>query len=202
MNDNYVITISRQFGSMGRLIAKKVAHELNIKYYDRDLIEKAAEMIGETPADLSRFDEAVKIPFAKALHPLGIGSSAAHRRLFEAQKSLILDYASSQSCVIVGRCSDYILRNHPRHLSVFIYAPFQKRIINSINQLDIPEEQVRDFVNEIDRARDSYHRFFAGCYFDTPENRHLMIDSSSMPIDDVVDLIINAAQKKLNISPM
>ncbi|MGN0901760.1 MAG: AAA family ATPase [Succinivibrio sp.] len=194
---NFVITVSRQFGSLGRPIAMKLAHRLNVEYYDRDLIEKAAEILNEDMRQISPYDESIKLPFAKALFPLGIGTGASHRRLFKVQENLIQECVSKSSCIIVGRCADYILKDYERHFSVMIYAPLEERIKNAVNELRIPEYEVSDYVKEIDKARDSYHRFFTDEKLDTTKYRDLLIDSSSMSQDEVVDVIIEAAKRKL-----
>ncbi len=196
--DNFVITVSRQFGSLGRPIARKIANKLNIAYYDRDLLEKAATILNEDLKSLSSMEESIKLPFAKALFPLGIGTSSAHRRLFKVQESLIHECVAKSNCVIVGRCADYVLRNYARRFSVMIYAPLDVRITNSINDLRIPEYEVSDYVKEIDKARDSYHRFFTGENLDTVKYRNLLIDSSSMSQDEIADTIIETARRKLN----
>lgn len=195
----YAITVSRQFGSLGREIARRVARKLGIDYYDRDLIEKAAAMLGCDMRQISPLDEYVKLPFASALLPLGLGGRAAHKRLFEAQRSLILDSVQRGCCVIVGRCADYVLKDYPRRFSVMIYAPLKARIRNSINELRIPDFEVDSYVRRIDRARDAYYRVFTGEHLTTVENRDLLIDSSSMGIDESVDVIIAAARAKLRI---
>ncbi len=197
--DNYVITISRQFGSLGRKIAQKVAHKLNIEYYDRDLIEKAASIMNEDMRSLSPMDESIKLPFANALFPLGIGTGSTHRRLFKVQASLIQECVQKSNCVIVGRCADFILKEYPRRFNVMIYAPFNERIKNSVNELKIPEYEVSDYVKEIDKARDSYHKFFTDEPLVTLNNRDLLIDSSTMTQDEVADVIIKAATNKLHI---
>ncbi|MDD7021780.1 MAG: cytidylate kinase-like family protein [Aeromonadales bacterium] len=195
----YAITVSRQFGSLGREIARHVARKLGIDYYDRDLIEKAAAMLGCDMRQISPLDEYVKLPFASALLPLGLGGRAAHKRLFEAQRSLILDSVQRGCCVIVGRCADYVLKDYPRRFSVMIYAPLKARIRNSINELRIPDFEVDSYVRKIDRARDAYYRLFTGQHLTTIENRDLLIDSSSMGIDEAADVIIAAARAKLRI---
>lgn len=103
---NFVITVSRQFGSLGRPIAQKIAHKLNIAYYDRDLIEKAASILNLDMQTASPLDESISLPFAKALFPLGIGTGATHRKLFKVQESLIRECVEKNDCVIVGRCAD------------------------------------------------------------------------------------------------
>ncbi len=194
---NYVITVSRQFGSLGRPIAQKIAHRLNIGYYDRELIEKAASIMNEDMREVSPLDENIHLPFANALFPLGIGTGSHHRRLFKVQESLIQECVLKEDCVIVGRCADYILRDYPRRFNVMIFAPFEERVKNSVNSLRIPENEVDDYVKEIDRARDSYHKFFTDEPLTTVKYRDLLVDSSAMTQDEAVDLIIRAASAKL-----
>lgn len=97
----------------------------------------------------------------------------------------------------MGHCADYILRDHPRCFNVMIYAPLAERIKNSVNTLRIPEYEVNDYVKEIDKARDSYHKFFTDEKIDTVKYRDLLIDSSVMSQDECADLIIAAARAKL-----
>ena len=195
--NNFVITVSRQFGSLGRPIAQKIAHKLNIAYYDRDLIEKAASILNIDMQTASPLDESISLPFAKALFPLGIGTGSTHRKLFKVQESLIRECVEKSDCVIVGRCADYILRDYPRRFNVMIFAPLEERIKNSVNTLRIPEYEVNDYVKEIDKARDSYHRFFSEEKLDTLKYRDLLIDSSIMSQDEAADFIIAAAKAKL-----
>ena len=194
---NFVITFSRQFGSMGRRIAREVAHILEIEYYDRELIEQASQIIGSDVAKLSRYDESVKLPFANALLPLGLGSASLHRRLFEVQSKLIQDCVEKSSCVIVGRCADYILRDYPRRFSVMIYAPFEARIRNAVSELGIPDYEVVDYVREIDKARDSYHKFFTNEPQDSIQYRDILMDSSIMTQHEAATTLIAAARLKL-----
>lgn len=196
--DNFVITVSRQFGSLGRPIAQKIAHKLNIEYYDRDLIEKAASIMNEDMRNVSPLDESIKLPFANALFPSGLGTGSSHRRLFKVQESLIRECVAKSNCLIVGRCADYILKDYKRRFSVMIYAPLEERIKNSVNELRIPEYEVTDYVKEIDRARDSYHKFFTDEKLDTIKYRDMLIDSSTMSQDEIADCIIEAAKRKLH----
>lgn len=92
-----------------------------------------------------------------------------------------------------------MLKDYPRRFSVMIYAPLKARIRNSINELRIPDFEVDSYVRKIDRARDAYYRVFTGEHLTTVENRDLLIDSSSMGIDEAVDVIIAAVRAKLRI---
>ena len=148
--------------------------------------------------NVSPLDESIKLPFANALFPLGLGTGSSHRRLFKVQESLIRECVAKSNCLIVGRCADYILKDYKRRFSVMIYAPLEERIKNSVNELRIPEYEVTDYVKEIDRARDSYHKFFIDEKLDTIQYRDMLIDSSTMSQDEIADCIIEAAKRKLH----
>lgn len=148
--------------------------------------------------NVSPLDESIKLPFANALFPLGLDTGSSHRRLFKVQESLIRECVAKSNCLIVGRCADYILKDYKRRFSVMIYAPLEERIKNSVNELRIPEYEVTDYVKEIDRARDSYHKFFIDEKLDTIKYRDMLIDSSTMSQDEIADCIIEAAKRKLH----
>ncbi|MDO5388509.1 MAG: cytidylate kinase-like family protein [Clostridia bacterium] len=198
MDGNYVITIARQFGSLGRKIGKKLAKELNIAYYDRELIEKAAEAMGLPMTSVAGLDDKMSGTFQKMLYPLGISSSSTQSKLFETQKSIILDAANTSSCVIVGRCADYILSEHPNVLNVFVYADYKQRLDNCINDLHIYSIEAKKLLTDVDSARKLYHKFYTGYDFDSIDNKHLMVDSGAFGIDGSVELIKKAAKIKFN----
>ena len=199
MADKYVITIARQFGSLGRKIGKQLAKELNIAYYDRELIEKAAEAMGLPITTLAGIDDKMSGTFQKMLYPLGISSSATQSKLFETQKSIILDAANTYSCVIVGRCADYILKDYPNVLNVFIYADYKHRLYNCINDLHIDHLEAKKLINDVDSARKLYHKFYTGSDFESIDSKNLMVDSGSFGIEGSVELIKNAAKIKFNL---
>lgn len=199
MEKNYIITIARQFGSLGRIIGKKLAKELNIAYYDRELIEKAAETMGLPVSALASLDDKMSGTFQKMLYPLGISSSSTQSKLYEAQKSIILDAANNSSCVIVGRCADYILREHPHVLNVFIFADYKHRLNNCINDLYIYPIEAKKLLTDVDSARKLYHKFYTGSDFEGIDGKHLMVDSGAFGIDGSVELIKNAAKIKFDL---
>lgn len=183
---NYVITIARQFDSLGRKIGKRLASELDINYYDRDLIEKATEQMNGSIGELSKYDESIGGKLSKMLYPLGLGQANTHKKIYEFQKSMIKNIASHESCVIIGRCSDYILKDHPNAIHIFIHAPYEKRLENSVKQLGLDPVYAEKMIRDVDRAREIYHKFYTGEDFDTIANRNICIDSSLMSIDDTV----------------
>lgn len=195
----YVITIARQFGSMGREIGKRLASSLDINYYDRDLLEKTAEQMNIEVATLSKYDESSSGKFSRMLHPLGLGQSSTNKKVFNYQKSMILNIASKESCVIVGRCADYILKDEPNAIHIFIYAPYLSRLRNSEVELGLQTTYAEKMINEVDKARASYHKFYTGEDFDTIKNRSICIDSSLLPIDETVRILKEIVVSKFDL---
>lgn len=196
---NYVITITRQFGSLGRDIGKRLAEKLEIDYLDRDLIEKAAEDMGASTHEVSLKDEKMN-PFYKMLFPMGTGPALSHNQLFSVQRDIILDYANSRNCVIVGRCSDYVLRDYPNTLNIYFYAPYETRVKNSIDILGLsPEEAVR-MVQNVDRARENYYKYYTGKEMDSVKGKHLLIDTEILPENDIVEMLEGIAKKHFLIA--
>lgn len=108
--NKYVITVTRQFGSMGRPIAKKLAQRLGINYYDRDIVDMTAKKLNVPVSVISELEESVQGKFFRMKYPLGMGTSEMQNSIFETQKKIIRDIADKETCLIVGRCSDYILQ--------------------------------------------------------------------------------------------
>ncbi|MGN1115460.1 MAG: cytidylate kinase-like family protein, partial [Candidatus Ornithomonoglobus sp.] len=137
----HVITVTRQFGSMGRKIARQVADNLGYKYYDRDIIELAVKELRGDIDNLLAFDQQKISVFDKMKYPLGKGNAHAKRTLFEMEKSVMVDLALREDCVIVGRCADYVLRKYDvpdeQMLNIFIYAPIEKRLEACKDELGI-----------------------------------------------------------------
>ena len=196
-----VITVTREFGSMGRKIAKLTAEKMNFKYYDRDIIELTAKELRGSVEELSNFEDKKISVFQKMMYPLGKGTSSMQNTLYEMEKSVILDLASAGNCVIVGRCSDYILHEcgHKDMLSVFIYAPYDKRIINSENELGLSQEMAEDCVEKVDKARQDFYRLHTGESFYSPKYRNLIIDSSIMSHEKCAEVISEIARAKFKM---
>ena len=112
--EQYVITISRQFGSMGRSIAKELSTLLGIEFMDRDIVEATAKRMGLPVSVISDEEESMKSTFFRRQYPLGMGMSSLKDEIFLTQKNIIRDFAAKGSCIIVGRCADYILEDIPQ----------------------------------------------------------------------------------------
>ncbi len=199
-----VITVTREFGSMGRLIAKLVAEKLNFNYYDRDIIELAAKEFRGNIDELSGFEDKKLSIFGKMMYPLGLGSAAMQNKVYEMEKSVILDLARTEDCVIVGRCSDHLLRScgHKEEelLNIFIYAPYEARLVSCKNELNLNEAQAKKYIEGVDKARSEFYKLNTGESFYSNKYRHLMLDSSMVARDVIVDTIASIAKEKFHLN--
>lgn len=114
MEEHYVITISRQFGSLGRPVARRTAEKLGISFLDRDIVEETAKRMGLLVSEIGDQEESAKNPYLYMKFPLGIGPQPIEDEIFDVQNNIIKDMAAKQDCIIVGRCAEYVLRNHAR----------------------------------------------------------------------------------------
>lgn len=194
--ETHVITIARQFGSLGRLIGKTIANKLNFKYYDRDILEQTAKIMNVSLAFLTELDEKGISGYGKMAYPLGIGSGVTQDKMFDVQSELIRKYAQTENCIIIGRCSDYILREYSNVLSCYIYAPYLKRVANSVDELGIKAAEVNVIVDKVDKGRADYYRHYTGCEYNTTYFRDLLIDSSLLGVEGTAELITNVAKSK------
>lgn len=197
-----VIAITRQFGSLGRPIAKMVADKMGYKYYDREIIEKEAEKLGADISDLDEYD--TKLPkniYSRMIYPLGGGGLAKQEKIFEIEKKVILDLASRGDCLIVGRCADYLLKEAQtcNVYSVFIYAPYSARYYFSLNNFGLTSDAVMEYIERVDKARDLFYRHHTGERFTSVKYRDLMIDSSSAGMEDIADIICYGAKKRFGM---
>jgi len=201
MSKNIVITIGREFGSGGREIGQKVAQALDIGFFDKNLIDIAAKKSGMDSSLLYQADEKASNPFFSAYLPSGSEYGTINDRLFWTQSSIIKDLAEKQSCVIVGRCADYVLADYENCLHVFVYAPLEDRIERIMERylIDTPHAAKKEIHRE-DKVRKSYYQYYTDLKWGISAGKHLSIDSSFLGIDKTVDLILDIIQKKWNIN--
>ncbi len=199
--ENYVITITRQFGSLGREIASLVAESLGIPLYDRTVFEKEAAERDETLRSMVRFseDEAVA-RVDRMASPLGIGSSLKQDRMFEVQSKLVMEHAQRESCVIMGRCADYLLRERENVIRCYIFAPYQARIVNSIRVLTGTAADPQRIIEEVDKARADYYRSYTGCEVNNTRYRDIFLNSNLLGAEGSAQLIVDAAKRKFGLS--
>lgn len=201
------ITIARQYGSGGREIGERVAELLGIKTYDKEFVTLAAkddETVSEEA--LKKVDERAT---SSLLYTLAMGSnlfglSAGHSpvlplndKLFVKQSALIREIAEKESCVLVGRCADYVLRENPDRLSVFIYADVEDRKNRVASRHSVSKTEALDMINKIDRRRASYYNFYTGGKWGKYDNYHIAINSSVLGMEGTAKLIADMARIKM-----
>ena len=185
----YVVTISRQFGSMGRMIAQQLSRELGVDFYDRDIVEETASRMGLPVSVISNTEENSKSIYFKQQYPLGMGIASMRDEIFLIQKNIIRELAQKESCIIVGRCADSILTDMENRLNVYIYAPMDARLRNAVELAKLDEKTAKKMIREIDRSRELYHRRYCPEYVDASTNKDIMIDSSRFGAEGTVKIL-------------
>lgn len=203
MAKKLVITIARQYGSGGREIGEKVAQRLNIPIFDKTLITEAAAKEDLNVEVLKNADESAA---NSLLYTLAMGSNtlgaAMHfgykmplnDKLFLLQSEVIRDYAANGSGVFIGRCADYVLRDEPNKLRLFIYGDLdhrQQRVKE--RHPELKPSQVIDAINKTDKRRSTYYNFYTGNKWGRYDNYDMAINSSTLGIDGTVELICEFA---------
>lgn len=201
---DFVIVIGREFGSGGRTIGKIIAQKLGIEYYDTELLSKAAESLGVSPEIFRKHDE--KKPSALRTFLQGAYGIADNfhcvpltgEKIYGVQCDIIKDLCRKGSCVIVGRNADFVMRNHPRLLSVFLHAPIEHRAKRIMDRREaLSEGEARDLAQQHDRRRESFYNFYTGeKRWGQASNYHLSLDTSSLSNETVADIIIKVAENK------
>ncbi len=198
--EHYVVTITRQFGSLGRPIAKKMSEILGIEYYDRDIVDQAAQKLKLPISVIDKEEEkAVKQavnPFSRMVFPLGKGTSNTQDKIFDTQKNIIEFLSEKDDCIIVGRCSDFILSDVKNILNIYIYASYEARLEHCIKDLGLEEEEARKMIKSVDEARNSYHMQYAGYLPDDKRYKEILIDSSLFGVDGTAEFLAEAVKKK------
>lgn len=201
MSGNYIITIGREYGSGGYEIGKKLSEKLGIGFYDKNLIDVAAEQSGIHIDMLNKADERTANPLVNPfLHP-GYENGTVNDRLFWTQSEVIRGLAEKgESCVIIGRCADYILRDYDNVLKIFIQAPLKNRIQRIADKylIELPEEAKKEVLRN-DKLRRSYYQFYTDGKWGGRERKDMVINSSILGIDGTVELIKEFVERKFNL---
>lgn len=200
-----VIVIGRQFGSGGRRIGKLVAQRLQCPYYDKELLSKTAESMGYAREIFDIHDEKKPSPFRALLQGVyGIAdnfhdTSMSAEHLYKEQSNVIRELGEKGSCVIVGRTADYVMRHHPGLVSVFLHAPVELRARAIVKRGEsLTEEQAIDLANKHDHNREKYYNYYTGGQrWGKASNYHISIDASSLCDDEIADIIIDYARRKV-----
>ena len=199
-----VITISRQFGSGGHEVGEKLARQLDVPFYDKALIANAAKQSGLSEEVFAKADEKatsshlysmVMGSYSFGARVPGINEMPINDKLFIIQSDIIKKAAADGPCVIIGRCADYILREHENCLNVFVHANKEDRIRRSVMKKDCEERKAADFVTKKDKQRANYYNFYSNKRWDDLQNYDITIDTSRFTVDEAVELLMDAAKR-------
>lgn len=187
LDKNIVITISREYGSGGRYIAKLVAEKLKIKLYDKDFIK---ELTNETGLDSSYIENIEQKRTLLDNFNSGYYQSLSNAdELFLEEANLIKKLASKNSCVIVGRCADFILKDNKNLIKIFIYSDMESKIKRAIKYYNIPKKDAKKEIEKINKLRKNHYKYYTNREWNNPENYDLCLNSDSLGVEKCAEVI-------------
>ena len=202
----FIINIGRSLGSGGRAIGHILAKDFGIAYYDREILNLAAKESGFCAEVFERNDE--KNRFLRTLGNIipFIGGGATYydnelsnENLFRIQSEAIRKAAADHSCIFIGRCADYVLRDNPRCVNVFITANMEDRIASVMKWNNCTAEKAQEIIEKGDSERSSFYNFYSSGTWGAASTYHLCINSSVLGIEETAVLIKNFVIQKLNL---
>lgn len=194
MNDKFVIAISRQYGSGGHEIGRKLAKRLGVSFYDKELLSKIARDSGMSEHMIEYYDEmptrSLIFSLAMDAYPLSFSEVPINQKIYQAQVDTIKNIAREESCVIIGRCADSILSGLTNVVSVFVHADMTAKVDRVSQRDNLTKEKARDKIIKTDKKRASFYNFYSHDRKWGEANSHdLTVDSSILGIDNSVELL-------------
>lgn len=204
--ENLIISIGRQFGSGGRVIGKALSQRLNIDYYDKELLVLAAKENGIAPEFFENTDEKSMSLLEHASHwfeNISAGnffnnSILSNDAMFQMQADTIRKLAEEKSCIIVGRCSDYVLRDNPNCVSIFLHSSEQERARRISQRMNISENEAILKMHEEDKKRAAYYNFYSNKTWGDSATYNLSIDVSKLGEKGTLEFILNYLEMRKN----
>lgn len=191
-----IITISREFGSGGRFIGEEVAKKLGIKYYDKDIIGQIAEQSGFSPEYIRENAELSpkKGLFAYAFAGRDITGKSVEDMVYEAQRKVIMEIAEKESCVIIGRNADFILKDRDDVLNVFIHGAESEKVKRICKLYHVTETDAIKMMTDIDKRRMTNYRFYTDQKWGMAGNYTLSLNSSQLGYDRCEQIVIECME--------
>ena len=198
MDKKVVITIARQYGSGGRTIGEMLAKDMGIHYYDKELIKLASEDSGINERLFVNADEKIKMTklfkmvkkvYNGQLIPPESDDFVSDHNLFNYQAKVIKQLAEEESCVMIGRCADYVLKDYDNVLSVFIHAPKDYCMEQAAKKVSISSRELEKYIAKTDKRRAEYYKFYTGREWTDARNYDLCLDSSKLGFERCVEEI-------------
>jgi cytidylate kinase len=200
-----MIAISREFGSGGRLIGAKLSEMLGIEFYDKSIIQMAAEKSGLSYTFIEQNEEHMSNSFLFSLPAAASYASFKTTAFFDtpindktflAQTEVIRELAQKGSCVIVGRCADYILRDDPSLVRLFITGNPEDRIRRAVEYYKMPADEAEERIKKIDKSRANYYKYYTGQAWGDMHHYDLIINTSFTGVSGAVEVILTALKGK------
>lgn len=194
--NHFVVAIGREFGAQGCDIAEKLAEKLGVKLYDRQLVEEAAKKLEMDEHTVQKADEVSAKDIEGLKTTYGVGNFYLSTQVLDAQADIIERVAQNESCIIMGRCADYILKDRDDCLKIYIYAPFDVRTKHIAEKYDMSMFSAKRLVGQMDEKRDTYYKYVTGNRRGEHDGKDAMFDSSIMGVDGTVDMLLEMINKK------
>lgn len=205
LEDKFLIVIGREYGSGGRRIGRRLAEELGVAFYDKTLLKEAAARLGYSTEIFANKDER-RPSFIRSILSFTYGANTANidgapmsdEKIYEFQSRVIREICSRESCVIVGRTADYIMRNHPGLISLFIHAPESVRAeaIKARGEAD-NEQKALELARNIDRNRESFYNYYTNSNaWGKANNYHFSFDSSKLDESAIIEAVKSLVTEK------
>ena len=198
-----LVTISREYGSGGRIIGRLVAEKLGVPFYDKEIIDMAAVQSGMSRELVESAELRAKSSFSYSLSSAmnfgdGLMSEpvSVNEKLFISQFHVITEIGEKGEGVIVGRCADYVLKDTPGVTNVFIHAEYDDRIRRCIEKYDVPADEAKDTIKTYDKARANYYNYHTCQKWGDYRNYNLSLNSSYMTEEELANLIVEYVNKR------
>lgn len=191
---NTIITIAREYGSGGHLLGERLAKELGIKLYDREFIRMAAQRSGIDEQYIAKNEQSIPSFWLKCIlsknseQPVE-ASLSADDILFVAESRIVQELAAQEPCIIVGRCADFILKDHPKVVKVFCYSDLKSAVNRCVNEYGIPQEQAEAEIRRINRNRIHHYEYYTGWKWGEPHHYHLMLNTGNISLETAYKLV-------------
>ena len=201
--ERFIITVARETGSGGHNVTRRLSEALGIPYYDRDLLRKASEVSGIHERLFGAADERIGLRemlsaaekvYTGEILPPDSDDYISTRNLFSFQAKIIKELADSESCVILGRCANYLLMDRPNVLRVFIHAPLEQRVLRVARLYNIDEDKARARIRKTDKTRANYYNYYADGDWGRADRYDIALNTGKLPIPIAAQLLADAAK--------
>lgn len=202
--EHVVITIAREYGSGGHLLGEMLSKHLGIRLYDKEFIEMAAQRSGMDRDYILKNEQSIPSFWLKCIlsqsseQPLE-SSLSFDDVLFVSESKIIQELAEKESCIIIGRCADFVLKDYPKVLKVFCYADMETAVERCVNQYGVPRDDAQAEIRRVNRNRVRHYEYYTGSKWGAPHRYHLMLNTGNITLElasQLVEIVYRKMQKK------